>query len=213
LFEEKTRKHGSYEISGRRMERVQAPFSYHKLRGSKMTKVIQDIKAFSDGSRSGFIRTIFLNTNFHCVLFYRISHFFYLTHLSFISQIIKFITRIIYSVDIDYRAELAGGFVLMHGIGVVIGSTVKTSGPVTVYQGVTLGANNKARDYNGKLIENPVILGNNIIYANACILGPVIIGENSIIGAGTIITKDIPSNMKVFSKQELVSRQMDPCSE
>ncbi|MBW9148507.1 hypothetical protein K2F40_05900 [Clostridium sp. CM028] len=175
-----------------------------------MSKIIEDIQACSKGSKVKFIKTIFLNSNFHCVLLYRISHFLYKIHIPIIPPIIKFINKVIYSVDIDYRADLAGGFVLIHGIGVVIGAAVKTLGPVKVYQGVTLGGNNfKERIINGELIVQPLIYGNVILYANACVFGPVIVGKNTIIGAGTIIKKDVPPNMKVFSKQEILTISLD----
>lgn len=32
------------------------------------------------------------------------------------------------------------------------------------------------------------------IAANATVIGPVIIGNNSIIGAGAVVTKDVPEN-------------------
>lgn len=170
-----------------------------------MNKIIEDLKACSNGSKKRCVRNLFINTNFHCVLLYRIAHFFYKIKLPFISQILKFISRVIYSVDIDFRAELAGGFVIIHGIGVVIGAAVKTLGPVKVYQGVTLGGNNfKEREINGEVMVQPLLQGNNILYANSCIYGPVVIGLNTIIGAGTIVTKDVSDNKIVYRGQELI---------
>lgn len=170
-----------------------------------MKKIVEDIKQYSNGSKIKALKTIFLNYNFHCVLLYRFSHFLYKIHLTFLSEVIKFMLRIIYSVDIDYRADMAGGFVLVHGIGVVIGAAVKTLGPVKIYQGVTLGGNNgKVKYIDGKRIAHPIIKSNVVLYSNCCVFGPVIIGENSIIGAMTIVTKDIDDNTKIFNKQEIV---------
>ena len=46
-----------------------------------------------------------------------------------------------------------------------------------------------------KLTTNPVHIGNNVwIGQKACILKGVRIGDNSIIGAGAIVTKDVPKN-------------------
>ena len=43
--------------------------------------------------------------------------------------------------------------------------------------------------------KGPVIIGNNVwIGDKVCILSGVTIGDNSIIGAGSIVTKDIPAN-------------------
>ena len=67
---------------------------------------------------------------------------------------------------------------------------------VVILQNVTIGSNLK---YNKKTNEwenvgNPII-GNNVVVADgAKVLGPIIIGDNSVIGAGAIITKDIPAN-------------------
>jgi acetyltransferase-like isoleucine patch superfamily enzyme len=43
--------------------------------------------------------------------------------------------------------------------------------------------------------SKPVIIGDNVwIGMNVCVLPGVIIGENSIIGAGSVVTKNIPEN-------------------
>jgi maltose O-acetyltransferase len=43
--------------------------------------------------------------------------------------------------------------------------------------------------------SKPVVIGNNVwIGMNVCILPGVTIGDNSIIGAGSVVTKDVPSN-------------------
>ena len=46
------------------------------------------------------------------------------------------------------------------------------------------------------VIAQPVTIGKNVkIYSKTIILGGVTIGDNSVIGAGSIVTKDIPSNV------------------
>lgn len=44
----------------------------------------------------------------------------------------------------------------------------------------------------------PVIGNSVLIGANAVIIGNVRIGDNSIIGAGSVVTKDIPANSVAF---------------
>ena len=157
-------------------------------------RIIKDLNAFVDGK--GFkkiIATIFLNPCFHCVCLFRLSSLFYKLHLSIISKIIWYINRLIFHVDIDYRADLAGGFVLVHGLGTVIGRSVCSEGRLTVYQGVTIGGNNgKVRiDKNGKEWGQPLIESGVKIYTNASVFGPVIISKNTVINAGKIVSKDI----------------------
>ena len=120
-----------------------------------------------------------------------------------------YVNRVRYSIDIDYRADLAGGLVLCHGIGVVIGCYVKTEGPVKIYQGVTLGGNSgKHRMVNERRFEQSWIYPHAVIYTNSVVIGPVIIGENAIVGTGSIITRDVPPNTMVYVKSERIDRDI-----
>lgn len=57
----------------------------------------------------------------------------------------------------------------------------------------------KSRNKDWKL--EPVIIKRGAsIGANATILPGITIGENAIIGAGAIVTKDVPANTKIFNK-------------
>lgn len=137
------------------------------------------------------IVTLIANPCFHSVLLYRISNFFYKIHLSIVAKIIWYINRLLFSVDIDYRCDLAGGFVLIHGIGVVIGRYVQSEGSLTLYQGVTLGGAGKERLYEGEILLQPLLKENVTIYTDAKVFGPVIIGKNNHIKAGEIVVDDI----------------------
>lgn len=47
----------------------------------------------------------------------------------------------------------------------------------------------------GKIAESPVVIGNNVwIGMHSIIMKGVHIGDNSIIAAGSVVTKDVPSN-------------------
>lgn len=76
----------------------------------------------------------------------------------------------------------------------------KLSKGVIIYQNVTLGSNMK---YNRETktwenVGSPVLKENVIVADGAKILGPVVIGENTVIGAGAIITKDIPADSVAY---------------
>lgn len=157
-------------------------------------KIVSDFKAFVNGrGLKKAVATLFFNPCFHSVCLYRLSHFFYQIHLTILSKIIWYINRLFFHVDIDYRAKLAGGFVLVHGLGTVIGGSVCSEGKLVVYQGVTIGGNNgRTRDLeNGKRLYQPLLKSNVTIYTNASVFGPIVIKENAIIKAGSIITNDI----------------------
>jgi len=76
---------------------------------------------------------------------------------------------------------------------------------VVIFQNVTIGSNLKFNKVNGiwENAGNPIICKNVIICDGAKILGPIIVGENSVIGAGAIVTKNIPSNSIVYGANNI----------
>lgn len=157
-------------------------------------KILDDLREFTKGGGiCKRIVTIIINPCFHAVCLYRLSHFFFLIHLTGISKIVWYINRMLFHIDIDYRARLAGGLVIVHGLGTVIGKDVISTGRLKVYQSVTIGGNQGKHTFNTKYgieLTQPLIEDNVTIFTNACVFGPVCVAGNSIIKAGSIITKD-----------------------
>lgn len=160
-------------------------------------RITEDFKQFclyGSEKRGGkkIMITLFFNPCFHSVCLYRFSSLLHKCHLDLLSKVVWALNRFLYHVDIDYRANLGGGFVLIHGLGTVIGHEVVSEGRLIVYQGVTIGGNRgKTRvDSDGKKWGQPFLKDGVTVFANACIFGPVIIRENTVIKAGAIITKD-----------------------
>lgn len=80
-----------------------------------------------------------------------------------------------------------------HPIGIVISKAAKIGYNCTIYQNVTIGSKTqKSGNYSPK---NYPQIGNNVtIYAGAVILGGITIGNNAIIGANSVVNKNIPPN-------------------
>lgn len=168
-----------------------------------MKKIMQDLMGYSGKNPVRIIYTIFLSTGFHMTFWYRVAHFFYRCHLSIISKIIMFWHKIIYSVDFDYRAKIGGGFKVVHSLGIVIGCDVVIGNNVTLYQGVTLGGNSgKTKVICGKETGQPYLHDGVKVFAHGMIFGPCEIGENAQVGANTVVTKDVPANMCVYTVSE-----------
>ncbi len=167
-----------------------------------MKKFIQDLNRV-EGS---FIRKI-LQANFWIILNYRIGNFFYYKNMFIVSKIFWLINKILYKVDIDPGAKLAGGLRFVHPMCIVIGREVISEGELTIYQGVTLGGSiNKTKKHKNILLKQPYLLDKVIIYTSAVVIGPILIGENSLIGANATITKDIPDNSIGFANNIIKSK-------
>lgn len=110
-----------------------------------------DFAAVSEGKKfPRSLGTLLLNPCFHAVALFRLSAILYRAHLEPLAKMVWYVNRILYHVDIDYRARLAPGFKLVHGLGVVIGAGVVSEGPLTVYQGVTIGGSRGRNREDGR---------------------------------------------------------------
>jgi serine O-acetyltransferase len=82
---------------------------------------------------------------------------------------------------------------------------------VVIYQNVTIGSNMKYNKIQAKWenVGTPILAENVIVADGAKILGPVIIGENTVIGAGAIITINIPANSIAFGVNQYKPKNPD----
>ena len=98
----------------------------------------------------------------------------------------------VFGVDIHPAAKIAGGIMIDHATGVVIGETAEIETEVSIFQGVTLGG--KGFD-SGK--RHPNIKKGASICAASTILGNITIGENSIVAAGSLVLRDVDRDTTV----------------
>lgn len=163
--------------------------------------IATDFKVCADGkSFPRSIGTFLLNPCFHSVALFRFSAALYRIRLEPLAKVVWYINRVIYSVDLDYRARLAPGFKLTHGLCVVVGAGVVSEGPLTLYQGVTIGGlYGSVRDNTkrGGVFSQPHFGKGVVVYTNACIFGPVYIGDDAIVKAGRLVIKDVAPGEKI----------------
>lgn len=166
--------------------------------------VFNDFNAMRAHCGSGF--KTFTKIMFFASLMFRISNVLYRWKLVPLSRMFWLINRILFSIDIDPRATIKGGLVMLHGAGIVIGKSVKIMGDVKIYQGVTLGGNSgKVIKIGNNSISQPILEQNIIIGINAVVIGPISIGEGVNIGANSVITKDVPAFKTVVSNNKIVN--------
>jgi serine O-acetyltransferase len=90
-------------------------------------------------------------------------------------------------VDILPGADIGGGCVIAHGVGIVIGGYSVIGEDCTILQGVTLGeVRFDSTDY--PRVGDRVILG-----AGAKLLGGITVGDDAVVGAGSVVLEDVPA--------------------
>ncbi|KQR73271.1 hypothetical protein ASG03_00065 [Rhizobium sp. Leaf341] len=90
---------------------------------------------------------------------------------------------------INLDSDIAPGLFLPHPTGIVIGSGARIGAGTTIYQSVTIGKTASP--------QYPVIGADCVLYPNALVIGPLTIGDRAIVGAGTVVLKDVPADSVV----------------
>lgn len=100
------------------------------------------------------------------------------------------VVRMFIGFDVPDTVVIGKRFNVYHGLGIVIHKDVLIGDNVTIRQNVTIGNSSSASDV-------PVIADYVEIGAGAIIIGDVRIGQGAIIGAGTVVTKNVKQNTVV----------------
>lgn len=150
-----------------------------------------------------------LYPSFWAILYYKLSHYFYLRKHYFIARLISEKAKRKTGIEIHPGAKIGKNLFIDHGTGVVIGETTEIGDNVTIYQGVTLGGTGKENGKRHPTIENNVIIG-----VGAKVLGSFIVGENSKVGAGAVVLENVPKNTTVVGiPAKVVKISKDPIYE
>lgn len=144
--------------------------------------ISQDVKRYKNGG--GFVK------NLKLYYFERGFRFTIWLRLAGISGILGIIPKLIlhhlqskFGIQIHSCTNIGGGFYIGHGIGVVINPKTIIGKNVTISQFLSIGSNHGTP----AIIEDDVYIGPNV-----CLVENIRIGHHSSIGAGAVVTKDIP---------------------
>ena len=110
-----------------------------------------------------------------------------------------------FACDITPGCKL-GNVVFRHPTGIVIGGGAVLADGVIIHQNVTFGALRFDEKEKRGIPCNQVVGENTIIGCGAKILGDVTIGKNCMIGANSVVTKNIPDNTTVVGFNKFITR-------
>lgn len=138
------------------------------------------------------------STSFTAVLHYRLAHNIYFNNSKlykdkkeYYSYLVSQRGKLKSGAEINFKAKIGKRFILDHGYGTVFGDTAVIGNDCYILGGVILGSKGISENPSEK--RHPLIGDNVQIGSFAKILGRVCIGNNVFIGAGCVITDDIPS--------------------
>lgn len=146
---------------------------------------------FKTDKRFWFLRMIaslFVNPPKAAVVYYRLSHYFYINKRYKMAKFFFLKNVRKHSCFISEKATIGQNVHFKHPNGIVIGEDVVIGDNVTIYHQVTIGGKNKGDldKHNYPTIEDDVV-----IFAGAKILGNDHIGKNVTIGANSVVVTDL----------------------
>lgn len=144
------------------------------------------------------LESLLFENGYQAVVLHRIAHWFKRRGIPIAGPFFHRLSIFLTGVDISPAARIGPGFRISHGVGLVIGAHARIGADCLLMHGVTLGAPTLER------IEEMPTLGNQVVVgAGATILGGIKVGDNVLVGVGTVVTQDVPPNMKVLPRREL----------
>ncbi|MEI7027631.1 serine O-acetyltransferase [Paenibacillus sp. y28] len=155
-----------------------------------MWKLIEsDIQAVfdNDPAAKSKLEVILTYSGLHAIWAYRIARWFYVRHWFTMARMISQIARFFTGIEIHPGARIGQRLFIDHGMGVVIGETCEIGDDVVLFQGVTLGGNGKEK---GK--RHPTLGNNVMVSSGAKVLGSFTVGEYSMIGANSVVLREVP---------------------
>lgn len=131
------------------------------------------------------------------VLLYRIGHKL-IKSQSILNKCFLFFLSIYYKhyqyitgIELPFSTNIGKGLIFAHTSNIVIGGNVEIGENCTIFQGVTIGS------MRSKTGGTPRIGNNVVIFPGAKIIGNVYVGDNAVIGANSVVVKDVPENAVV----------------
>jgi serine O-acetyltransferase len=146
-----------------------------------------------------FLKTYFFNRGFNFSFWLRLAS----SKTRGQSWLILFIIiKKQYGIDIHTTTQIGYGLFIGHGGPLVVNPTTVIGNNVNLSQFTTIGAN------GGRQAAE---IGDNVyIGPNVCIIEHVKIGNNATIGAGSVVTKDIPENATAVGNYAKVISMNNP---
>lgn len=91
-----------------------------------------------------------------------------------------------YCIDLPFQTKIGAGLKLNHSYGIVVNADAIIGENFYLGHNVTIGSNGP---------KNVPVIGNNVtIFTGSVVIGNVSIGDNVVVGACSLVFKDIPNN-------------------
>ena len=106
-------------------------------------------------------------------------------------------------IEIPYQAEIGAGLRLVHPHSIVVAPQTKIGQNCTLFHDVSCGVNHLNRSGYPRIGDSVVL------YPGSRVIGDVEVGNTVIVGANSVVVRDIPSNSIAVGSPAVVKRSLD----
>ncbi|MCG3146242.1 MAG: 2,3,4,5-tetrahydropyridine-2,6-dicarboxylate N-acetyltransferase [Gammaproteobacteria bacterium] len=103
------------------------------------------------------------------------------------------IVEIITGISIPYTTKIGSGLYIGHYGTIIVHPDTSIGENCNISQGVTIGISGRGDKRGAPIIGNRVYIA-----ANAVVVGKIIIGDDVVIGANSLVNRDVPSHCTVL---------------
>jgi len=164
--------------AGRRASRLAGDFA--RLRAVK-----------GRGFWTALLDALFFDSGFQALAAHRAAHALARRGIPVLPAVFRRWAIAFCGVDILPRAEIGGGCIVAHGLGLVVGGATVIGEDCTLLHGVTLG------EVRFDELACPRLGDRVTVGAGAAILGGIAVGDDAVIGAGSVVLSDVPAGARV----------------
>src|SRR5947199_9073480 len=137
------------------------------------------------------VDALLFDSGFQALLAYRMGHTLVAWGVPLLPAVCRRWAVAACGVDILPRAEIGGGAIVAHGLGLVIGGRTVIGEDCTLLHGVTLG------EVRFDELDCPTVGDRVTIGAGAMVLGGIRVGDGATVGAGAVVLADVPAGATV----------------
>jgi serine acetyltransferase len=134
--------------------------------------------------RVKFVHSLLALSGVHALLVFRFSQIFQRAKLVPLAYLCRKVLYHFYNIDVWPQAHVGGGHWWCHPLGIVYSRGAIVGERVQVFHHVSIIS---SRSGDAPTIEDFVTL-----YAHAVVVGGVTVGRGAIVGAGAVVTRDVP---------------------
>jgi serine O-acetyltransferase len=153
---------------------------FHRLRAVK-----------GRGFLMALLDSLLFDSGFQALVAHRLAHALIVRRVPILPAVCRRWAIAACGVDILPRADIGGGLIIAHGIGLVIGGRTVIGEDCTLLHGVTLG------EARFEELDCPRVGDRVTIGAGAIVLGGITVGDDAVIGAGSVVLSDVPAGCAV----------------